>query len=124
MVRVNYDKETGKVLGFDKDTIPFIELTEEQIKIPLPDKYSYYAVVDGVFTIATKIPTEQEKAADALAAKNKRLTEIQKWFNNNDWLINKVYLGEWDESDPRFVEYLEKRAQLRKEHEELTKGGN
>ena len=36
--------------------------------------------------------------------------EIVAWLNQNDWKINKVFLGEWAETDPRFVEYKEQRA--------------
>ena len=44
MIKVNYDSKTGKVVAFGKDTEPYIEITEQQRKQPLPDKYSYYAV--------------------------------------------------------------------------------
>ena len=41
MIKVNYDY-TGKVVAFNKDTEPYIEITEEERKQPLPDKYSQY----------------------------------------------------------------------------------
>jgi hypothetical protein len=120
MIKANYNKETGKVIAFNKDITPYIEITEEERKQPLPNKYSYYAVIDGQFTIASREPTEAEKQKDKQAAKQKRLTEIDSWLKANDWKVNKVYLGEWTQDDPRWLEYLEKRALLRAEHEILT----
>ena len=35
--------------------------------------------------------------------------DIRAWLNQNDWKINKVFLGEWAETDPRWVEYKEQR---------------
>lgn len=121
MIKVNYDKETGKVIAFNKDITPYIEITEEERRQPLPDKYSYYAVVNEKFTIARREPSEVEIVQDAQAAKQKRLHEIDQWLKANDWKVNKVFLGEWPEDDPRWTEYLETRAALRAEHEKLTR---
>lgn len=121
MIKVNYDKATGKVIAFNKDLAPYIEITEEERKQPLPDKYSYYAVINEKFTIVTREPTEAEQKQNEAAAKAKRLQEIAAWLKANDWKVNKVFLGEWPEDDPRWLEYLELRAAIRKEHDELTK---
>lgn len=122
MIRVNYDEKTGKVIGFNKDIEPSIYITEEERKQPLPDRYSYYAVENGKFVIKQRTITDEEKARDAEAVRQKRLAEIDKWFNDNDWIINKVFLGEWETTDPRWIEYLKKRAEIRAEHERLTSG--
>ena len=121
MIKVNYDEKTGRVIAFGKDSKPYIEITQEERKQPLPNKYSYYAVVDGKFTIATREPTEAEATADKEADKALRLREIDKWLKANDWKVNKVFLGEWAEDDSRWLEYLEQRAIVRAEHESLTK---
>lgn len=120
MIKVNYDEKTGKVIAFNKDITPYIEITEAERRQPLPDKYSYYAVIDRKFTIVKRKPTEVEIAKDKAEDKAKRLAEIDNWFKANDWKVNKVFLGEWEATDTRWVEYLTKRAALRKEHEELT----
>ena len=119
MIKVNYDKETGKVIAFNKDFTPYIEITEEEY-VSLPDKYSRYAVIDNKFTIVTREPTEEESNKDTQIAKQKRLKEIDAWLKANDWKVNKVYLGEWTPDDPRWTEYLETRAAVRAEHEQLT----
>lgn len=120
-IKVNYDEATGKVIGFNKKLAPYIEITPEERAIPLKDKYDYYVVVDGKFTVAHREPTEAEIAQDIRIAKAKRLREIDRWLTANDWKINKVFLGEWAEDDPRWTEYLETRAALRAEHEKLTR---
>jgi hypothetical protein len=120
MIKVNYDIETGKVIAFNKDITPYIEITEEERKQPLPDKYSYYAVIDNKFTIQHREPSEQEIQADNEIIKQQRLAEIDRWLKENDWKVNKVYLGEWETNDPRWLEYLEHRAIVRAEHEALT----
>ena len=71
MIKVNYDSKTGKVIAFNKDTEPYIEITEQQRKQPLPNKYSWYAVEDGKFVIKSRTPTAEEKANDEAEAKRK-----------------------------------------------------
>lgn len=122
MIRVNYDEKTGKVIGFNKDTEPYIEITEIERQQPLPNKYSYYAVENGKFVIKQRTITDEEKARDAEFDRQKRLAEIDKWFKDNDWIINKLYLGEWKVTDTRWIEYLKKRAEIRAEHERLVNG--
>jgi hypothetical protein len=119
MIKVNYDEKTGRVIAFNKKLTPYIEITEEERKQPLPDKYSFYAVEDGKFVIKRREPTEAEVASDLKAVKLKRLAEINAWLKANDWKVNKVFLGEWEITDPRWVEYLNKRAAMRKEYDEL-----
>ena len=36
--------------------------------------------------------------------------EIAAWLRENDWKINKVFLGEWADTDSRWTEYKEQRA--------------
>ena len=36
--------------------------------------------------------------------------DIMGWLSQNDWKVNKVFLGEWAETDPRWVEYKEQRV--------------
>ena len=121
MIKVNYNEETGRVIGYNKNITPYLEITEEERKLPLPDRYCYYVVKDGKFTFERREPTEAEVAQEKAAAKAKRLREIDTWLKANDWKVNKVFLGEWETTDPRWTEYLETRAAVRAEHEILTK---
>ena len=69
MIKVNYDPKTGKVIAFNKDIEPYIEITEEARKQPLPNKYSWYAVENNKFIIKSRTPTAEEKAKDEADAK-------------------------------------------------------
>lgn len=122
MIKVNYDEKTGRVIAFNKDTLPYIEITEKERRQSLTDKYSYYAVEAGKFVVKRREPTPEESIADAEAARAKRVRAIEKWLFDNDWKVNKIFLGEWSKDDPRWTEYLTTRAALRAEHEELTGG--
>lgn len=93
MIKVNYDSKTGKVIAFNKDTEPYIEITEQQRKQPLPDKYSYYAVENGQFMIKRRTPTTEEIARDTLAAKNKQITQLKKQLSDTDYKAIKYSEG-------------------------------
>jgi hypothetical protein len=50
----------------------------------------------------------------------KRITQIKisarkKWLADHDYIINKVFLGEWQEDDERYIAYKVKRAEVRAE---------
>ena len=71
MIKVNYDPKTGKVIAFNKDIEPYIEITEEARKQPLPNKYSWYAVENNKFVIKSRTPTAEEKAKVEAEAKRR-----------------------------------------------------
>ena len=71
MIKVNYNSETGKVIAFNKDIKPYIEITKEARKQPLPNKYSWYAVENNQFVIKSRTPTAEEKARDEAEAKRR-----------------------------------------------------
>jgi uncharacterized protein involved in type VI secretion and phage assembly len=50
---------------------------------------------------------------------------IKQWLTQNDWKVNKITLGEWEDTDPRWVEYKEQRAVKRARLDEIkaTLGG-
>lgn len=77
MIKVNYNEITGKVIGFDKAITPYIEITEEQRRQPLPDKYGYYAVENGEFVIKRRTPSKAETKADTLFSINQQIRELQ-----------------------------------------------
>lgn len=53
-------------------------------------------------------------------ARRKR-EEALAWLAENDWKINKHTLGEWTDTDERWIEYVEMRAQKRSEIDEAEK---
>ena len=61
---------------------------------------------------------EREKHAkikDLVAQKE----EILAWFSANDWKVNKVFIGEWLETDTRWTTYLDERALKRARYDEI-----
>lgn len=101
MIKVNYNAETGKVISFGKDIEPYIEITEQERKQPLPDRYSYYAVEDGKFVIKRRIPTEEETKKDETQAINKEIQDLKQQLAATDyqaikyaegWITDEEYL--------------------------------
>lgn len=64
-------KANNGSIAFGKDVEPYIEITEQERKQPLPNKYSWYAVENGKFVIKSREPSAEEKAADEAEAKRK-----------------------------------------------------
>ena len=117
MIKVNYNQETGKVISFGKDTKPYIEITEQERKQPLPDKYSYYAVVDGKFTIKRRTPTVEELHNDDIQAINKEISELKKNLFDTDYKAIKYSEG-WL-TDEEYAEVKAQREEWRKRINEL-----
>ena len=99
MIKVNYNETTGKVIGFDKAMTPYIEITEEQRRQPLPDKYSYYAVENGEFVIKRRTPSEAETKADTVASINQQIRELQGKLTATDYQALKYSEGWITEKD-------------------------
>lgn len=117
MIKVNYNQETGKVISFGKDTKPYIEITEQERKQPLPDKYSYYAVVDGKFTIKRRTPTVEEVKADETTEINRQIRELKKKLFDTDYKAIKYSEG-WL-TDEEYAEAKAQREEWRKRINEL-----
>ena len=117
MIKVNYNQETGKVISFGKDTKPYIEITEQERKQPLPDKYSYYAVVDGKFTIKRRTPTVEELHNDDIQTINKEISELKKKLFDTDYKAIKYSEG-WL-TDEEYAEVKTQREAWRKRINEL-----
>ena len=121
MIRVNYNKETGKVVSFEKDVQPYIEITEQERKQPLPDKYSYYAVINGEFTIKRRTPTSQEAKTDEIVSINKQIQELKQNLSDTDYKAIKYSEGWITEKDYAEVKQQREnwRSTINKLEEEL-----
>ena len=117
MIKVNYNQETGKVISFGKNTKPYIEITEQERKQPLPDRYSYYAVVDGKFTIKRRTPTIEELHNDDIQAINREISELKKKLFDTDYKAIKYSEG-WL-TDEEYAEVKAQREEWRKRINEL-----
>lgn len=116
MIKVNYNQKTGKVISFGKDTKPYIEITEQERRQPLPDKYSYYAVVDGKFTIKRRTPTIEELHKDDIQAINSEINELKKKLFDTDYKAIK-----YSEDLLTDKEYAEVKAQRQAWRDEINR---
>ncbi len=116
MIKVNYNQKTGKVISFGKDTKPYIEITEQERKQPLPDKYSYYAVVDGKFTIKRRTPTVEEIKVDETAKINRQIFELKQKLTQTDYKAIKYSEGLLTDK-----EYAEVKAQRQAWRDEINR---
>lgn len=116
MIKVNYNAKTGKVISFGKDTKPYIEITEQERKQPLPDKYSYYAVVDGKFTIKRRTPTVEEIKVDETAKINRQIFELKQKLTQTDYKAIKYSEGLLTDK-----EYAEVKAQRQAWRDEINR---
>ena len=71
-----------------------------------PTKEDYLAVMN-----------EKQKT---LILAQEELWEIQKWFSDNDWIVNKIVVGEWTTDDERWLNYLAERKVKRARQDELN----
>ena len=51
--------------------------------------------------------------------KQMRKREIMQWLTEHDYIINKIVLGEWQDTNERYLSYKEQRALYRAELDEL-----
>jgi hypothetical protein len=78
-----------------------------------------YAKENGFKIVNTK-PKELVSKELKVDLENE-LQQIKKWFLENDYKVNKVFIGEWQQDDARWVEYKQQRALYRKRLDEIEK---
>ena len=118
MIKINYNPDTGRVIGFNLNTPHFITLDVDP-RQPLADKYSYYAVIDGQFCICRRSPTAEEDKADKIAHIKEQIAEIESWMREGiDWAV-KLICGDIKKTDTEWIQYLVQRSQKRDELQSL-----
>lgn len=130
MIQINYNPDTGRVIGFNLNTPHYITLDVDP-RQPLPDKYSYYAVIDGKFCIRRRSPTAEEDKADKIAQIKAQIAEIESWMREGiDWVV-KLICGDIKKTDTEWIQYIVQRSQkrdelraLKSELEQVQNGAN
>lgn len=90
------------------DGVTFFEVEALPTRVPNttlhfnPESKEFYTVEIDPLIIARK---------DA----NTKIAAAKKWLADNDWMVNKRTLGEWSETDERWLAYLADRAKARAE---------
>lgn len=114
MIKINYNPDTSRVIGFNLNTPHFISVDVDP-RQPLPDKYSYYAVIDGHFCIRRRSPTQDEEKADKIAQIKAQIAEIKSWMHQGiDWVV-KLICGDIKKTDTEWIQYLVQRSAKRDE---------
>lgn len=93
-------REAGKTLCFNPETMEFYSKDREPVDLEA-------------------VKERKAKATERKAAQEKKASTL-KWLTDNDWKVNKHTLGEWADDDPRWVEYLAKREQARKDYDDAN----
>lgn len=96
---------------FEVETIP--EFDESKFLFYNPESQEFY--------------TEYKPTPSADVLKRKKIEEAKtkkekalKWLADNDWKVNKRTLGEWAETDDRWIEYLADREKARSDYDEAV----
>ena len=50
---------------------------------------------------------------------NQEIADINQWYRDHDYYINKVLLGEWEEIDQRYIDYKAERLLKQKRYDEI-----
>ena len=105
------ERNTTYTKDFDKDG--------NEILIATTISIEDYAKQNGFEIVNTK-PNELASKELKVDLENE-LLQIKKWFLENDYKVNKVFIGEWQQDDARWVEYKQQRALYRKRLDEIEK---
>lgn len=71
------------------------------------------------FTVYEDKP-EQLVQEETTTALEKELKQINIWFQENDYIPNKIITGEWEVTDKRWTDYLKERQAKRIRRDEIT----
>ena len=82
----------------------FIEVDDDTFQNTLTNPgHTSWRVVNGILVIQQYEEIPQEELLQ------QELMEIDMWFASTDYIPNKVIVGEWEPTDPRFIEYKQER---------------
>ena len=126
MIKVNYDNNTGRVIGFDLDKEPYILITEEERKQPIKNKYGYYVVKDNKFTIEYRTPSDEEVENDKISEINSKIRDLKLKLSNTDYKAIKYAEGFISEDDYKSIKQERQgyRDRINELEQELIKENN
>jgi hypothetical protein len=105
------ERNTTITLEVDKDG--------KQIKVKHLKTIEEFAKENG-FKVVTKKPETLIQKETKVELQNE-LLQIKKWFLDNDYKVNKVIIGEWQDTDPRWIKYKKERSIKRARQDEINK---
>jgi hypothetical protein len=105
------ERNTTYAKEYDKDG--------KEVLIATTISIEQYAKENG-FKIVNEKPIMLLSKEQKVAYENE-LQQIKKWFLENDYKVNKVVVGEWEQDDARFLDYKQQREIKRKRLDEIGK---
>ena len=130
LIKITYTRECVRVIhdvGEDENGAPIVVTREEPYTDTATQILNTFAVdadKEAELTIEEipdpSIPEIPESIA-RLRDLGVELGEIQKWFSQTDYIPNKVVVGEWPETDERWIAYKEERTRKRARQDEILK---
>ena len=128
LVKFNEGFDTSIYQGLTKDGVEQIpdEIKNDLIQV---DEKTYQKLINHeiMWNNGVLVPNPdflayqicQEKI-NKMEQYEKELNQIQRWFKDNDWKVNKIVIGEWEKTDSRWLDYISERAKKRARQDELT----
>lgn len=100
--------------------------------IPIEDEDLYIEVDDDIFQMTLSVETfkawkvengqlvvRQKESVPSKVLYEQEFQEIQEWFTTTDYIPNKIITGEWEQTDPRWINYKLERITKRARQDEL-----
>ena len=125
------ENKSGKLVtpigDFNCQSFPILEdkkyfITDEELeklgKHELKWNYEEEIIDDKKIIHCSLIPNDNTQELLVNNARQEK-AEILKWLADNDWKVNKVFIGEWEKDDKRWIEYLENRNIKRERLDEI-----
>jgi hypothetical protein len=94
---------------------PTIEITKEQFRNVI---CGFHGLINGQIKEIGYTTLEKQQIEKHNMIHEKE--NILKWLSNNDWIVNKVVVGEWLKDDPRWLQYLNDRSIKRRRLDEIN----
>ena len=130
LIKVTHTRECVRTIDDveeDENGVPSVVTREEpytDTATQILNTFNVDTDKEGDFTIEEipdpSIPEIPENIA-RLRDLGVELGEIQKWFAETDYIPNKVVVGEWEETDERWISYKQERAKKRARQDEIMK---
>lgn len=93
----------------------FIEVEDDIFQKTMScESYKAWRVVNGILKI------EQYEQTPLIIILTNEENDIMNWLSENDWKVNKTFIGEWALDDQRWVDYLLERNIKRKRLDEIN----
>jgi len=125
--KMSYIVEWKEYSPYEDENFKYVLLPDDIVPNTTYEFFEFiHTKADEGFSILDKDGNKTECYDSIIALWNltpeyikKELKEIEKWFADNDYRVNKRFLGEYEEDSPEWIQYKLERATKRARHREL-----